>query len=391
MDEPNSHPTGDVYGPEPAGRDHFDSLIRLVNLVLRSDSSRSMTEDFPFFLREENSDNLLVCRDGDRVVSHVGLLPTQASYFGHRVKIGMIGAVATHPDYRRRGLATRTLHEAFRRFRRQGGHLLMISGRRDLYFRNGAREVGSFLRYVLERGAGSSGPDDALQLEKAGVGRASEFAWLHRLKPLRFLRPLDEWTLRMGEGVCRNRLSEFCLARRDGEPTAYGIFRVEDNDGSRDCIVTEWGGRPRDALLAVSRRVRQEDWSRSVWTLYPHERHMADVLEQCGARFEGCQAADGSLRIANFPALMEALRGYLAELVGRRSADALEFGDSGGDVFSIALGDERARIEGYGKLAEVIFGTGLDALPESLPDGRLRRTLSALLPLSPMNYDFSYA
>ena len=370
--------------------EHFDSLIRLLNLVMRADSSRSMTGDFPYFLRRENRGNLLVWRDGDRVVSHVGLLPVKASYFGHPLKIGMIGAVATHPDYRQQGLATGALKEAFRRFRRQGGHLLMISGRRHLYFRNGAREVGAFRHYVLPQGEERTGRDTDLELQKAGEEQASEFASLHRRKPVRFLRPLEEWKLRMGEGVCRNRLSEFCLASRGGQPTAYAIFRVEEEQGRARCIVTEWGGRPEDAFLAVSRRVRQERWASSEWTLYPHENYMAGVLDSGGARFKGHRAAGGSLRVADFCALMEALRGYFAELLGKQMAEQLEFQEPSPGEFSVRLREDSLRIEGYGRLAEVIFGAGLEALSEPLLGGRLKRALSTVLPLSPLNYDFSY-
>ena len=370
--------------------EHFDSLIRLLNLVMRADSSRSMTEDFPYFLRKENRGNLLVCRHGESVVSHVGLLPVKASYFGHPLEIGMIGAVSTHPDYRRRGLASCTLEEAFRRFRRQGGHLLMISGRRNLYSRNGAREVGEFRHYVLPRGEERIGLDAELKLQKADEEQASEFASLHRRKPVRFLRPMEEWKLRMGEGVCRNRLSEFCLASRGGQPTAYAVFRVDEEQGRARCIVTEWGGRPGDACRAVSRRVRQERWASSEWTLYPHETDMAGVLDSGGARFKGHRAAGGSLRVADFCALMEALRGYLAELLGQQVAERLEFQEPSPGAFGVRLREDSLRIEGYGRLAEVLFGAGMEALPESLRDGPLKSALSAVLPLSPLNYDFSY-
>ena len=398
MDEQHTHsnpgpsaPDRDIIGPAPVDPEHFDSLIRLLDLVMRPDSPRSMTEDFPFFLRQENCETLFVCRDGDRIVSHVGLLPMEASYFGHQLKIGMIGAVATHPDYRLRGLATRTLHKAFKDFREQGGHLLMISGRRDLYFRNGAREVGAFRRYDLDQEEAPLGRSEGLELERADASRAAEFAAMHRLKPVRFLRPLEEWTSRMEEGVCRNRLSKFCLASRNGQPTAYGIFRVEEVGGETECVVTEWGGRPEDAFLAVSRRVREEKWARSQWTLYPHENHMAHVLESSDARLRGEQAAEGSLRVADFVGLMEALRGHFRELIGREMADSLQFQQCAPDLFSIGLNEESVRIQGHGKLAEVIFGPGLHARSEPVPEGDLRDALSVLFPLSPMNYDFSYA
>ena len=80
-----------------------------------------MAADYSLLLGKDNLKNLLICRDGQQVVTHVGLLEKRACYFGHPLKRGMLGAVGTHPDYRGRGLATRTVLETFRQCRNRGG------------------------------------------------------------------------------------------------------------------------------------------------------------------------------------------------------------------------------------------------------------------------------
>lgn len=381
---------GRITGPEPLRPEFRNSLFELLNGVFYPDSGRDMAGDFPFFLREENFPNLLICRDGDRVVSHVGLLEKEVSYFGHRLKVGMIGAVATHPDYRGRGLATGALFEAFDRFRRRGGHLVMISGRRDLYYRNGARRVGAFSRYAVDPSRCRDRHDD-LRAERAGRDRAGLFARLHRLKPLRFIRPLEEWELHLEAEFCRGRPSEFWLGFRDGAPAAYVIFREEVQDGRRVCCVTEWGGRPRDAFRILVERADREGFDEVQWSVYPHEQQMEAVLQDAGARHTGAHTAYGTQRIIDFPALMEALRDYFAEIVGRETADRLTFREREAGFFRIGLEEQTLAIEGRGTLAEVLFGAGPEVLADPRPGGQLFRTLSELLPLTALNYDVSHA
>jgi GNAT superfamily N-acetyltransferase len=50
-----------------------------------------------------------VCIEGDRVVSHVGIIELSLVLSGRVVTVGSVHAVATHPDYRRRGYYRRLM------------------------------------------------------------------------------------------------------------------------------------------------------------------------------------------------------------------------------------------------------------------------------------------
>ncbi|MFC1573342.1 GNAT family N-acetyltransferase, partial [Candidatus Eisenbacteria bacterium] len=44
-----------------------------------------------------------VSTEDGRVISHIGLIELSLIVLGQRIRVGTVHAVATHPDYRRRG------------------------------------------------------------------------------------------------------------------------------------------------------------------------------------------------------------------------------------------------------------------------------------------------
>ena len=372
-------------------RQFFDSLVRMLDEVFRPHGGHSMGSDYPYFLREENFAQLLICRDGDRVVTHVGVLEKDVCYFGHRLKVGMVGGVGTHPDYRGRGLATKALLETFRRLRERGGHMMMISGGRGLYLRNGARSVGSFPECVIEIAQTSEAPDPGLELRECTPEDAPVLSAMYRLKPARFIRSLDEWTLHMAERFCANHASQFWLVRRGAHPAAYLIFRTYLENEQKVVSVTEWGGSARDAVQALVTLARQSGAQKVRWSTHRHERDLAAELERAGGSQVAANTMQGTLRIVNFELLMEALSGYMAELLGEDVARDMAFKELAGESFSVRMRGQEALVTGHAQLAEFLFGGGRDALPEPIEEGPLKEALSAVLPFPALRYDLTYA
>jgi len=59
---------------------------------------------------------VLVENDGE-LVCHVGLYRREVTWNGRKLRVGGIGSVATHPDFRRRGLASIALDAAIHTFK----------------------------------------------------------------------------------------------------------------------------------------------------------------------------------------------------------------------------------------------------------------------------------
>lgn len=367
-----------------------ESLMSLLDRVFFPGSGLSMAERFAFYLRPENYETLLIFRDGQRVVTHVGFGEWTVSCFGHSLRVGLVGGVATEPDYRGRGLATKAFQEAVRLHRERGGHLMMISGGRGMYLRNGACRVGEFPAYVVEHRAGSDIDSAGLGIERCRIEDAGVLGEMYRQKAIHFVRPLDEWVASLERGVCAGRPGEFWLIRRDGRPSAYLILSTGLGEKQDEWVVKEWGGSVRDALGALCELREREGLPKVHWTTYPHERELAAALERAGACRTGSTTMGGMLRVTNFVALMETLRGYSAERLDWKDAAALEFEELPGERFSIRVGDESLTIDGYGPLAEALFGPAPPAAVSGAR-GRLRHLLERLLPFPAVRYDLTYA
>jgi len=130
----------EIEGPRGAEVDELSEVLDLVNLVFRTSRGMkpTMQEEFPLLFNEKNVENLRIIKVDGKIVSHVGIFECDAIIHGCRLKVGMIGAVCTHPDYRGRGFATRLVEDAMSKMRRDGVNIVMISGIRRLYDRAGS-------------------------------------------------------------------------------------------------------------------------------------------------------------------------------------------------------------------------------------------------------------
>jgi predicted N-acetyltransferase YhbS len=77
---------------------------------------------------EMTSRNFFSLWDGDLMVATLNLIPQTWSLGGIPLKIAEMGLVATHPDYRNRGLQRQLNREFDRRIREEGYHLAAIEG-----------------------------------------------------------------------------------------------------------------------------------------------------------------------------------------------------------------------------------------------------------------------
>lgn len=74
---------------------------------------------------------------GEGIVSHASVVPRTLDTGGHRFATGYVEAVATHPRWQQKGLASRVLHEVAR-FIQAGFELgALSSGKADFYQKRG--------------------------------------------------------------------------------------------------------------------------------------------------------------------------------------------------------------------------------------------------------------
>ena len=70
-------------------------------------------------------------------VSQIAIFHDQLKMFDGTIQVGSIGGVCTHPDYRGQRLATQLMEHCTEQLVKEGAHLMLISGDRNVYMRLG--------------------------------------------------------------------------------------------------------------------------------------------------------------------------------------------------------------------------------------------------------------
>jgi len=220
--------------------EELPELVALTNRVFRDGRTGDMGAEYPLVFNEQNVENLLVAREGGRIVAHVGICLRDAAILGASLRVANIGAVATAPEHRGYGFASQLMTNAREHAVRQGASLMLISGLRGLYQRLGYVQVGDFRNYTIP----ASSEDSGLEFEAMASGDLTSFISLHQSEPVRFLRSKDDWQRLLSAGMLMNHAADLLLIREGGIPVAYaGVQRPEHPRSSAKPVrVKEFAG-----------------------------------------------------------------------------------------------------------------------------------------------------
>lgn len=346
-----------MEGPRGLKSGEMDSLFELLDLVFRSGSEGSMATDSPQFLNEKNRDRLRVIADGDKIVSHVGYILRDVAIFECTMTAGCIGAVATHPDYRGKGLASRALHDALEHLRAEGADFVIISGGRGLYLRNGAAPVGRC--YEMKIGYEHLKEFNVSAMEVRQIENKEDIppvADLYEGEPVRFVRPLEDWHFFLKSHKCMNGPANLFIMCAEGV-SAYAVASEKPVEG---CIkVTEFAGDRRLLLGGLFELARERGEDGAHLSVMDWDDSMLDLLRKQGCE-EKAMDMPGTTRIINFPQLIEKLKPRFESL--RISAS-----EKNGDLL-LAVGEDTFTYD-IAAAAQLIFrGKNVpNALKDTLP------------------------
>ena len=109
-----------IDGPRACLPEEDAEIVDLINVLFREGSGQDVRTDYPLLYDPALFPNRRVIKMDGKVVAHVPVLPREVVSGDDTFTIAMISATLTHPDYRRRGLATRCLMDCVRIMDEQG-------------------------------------------------------------------------------------------------------------------------------------------------------------------------------------------------------------------------------------------------------------------------------
>ena len=402
-----------MEGPRGVRPADLGSLRALTDLVMRE----GLVDQFAQLFCEDNYENLRVCVDDNRCVTHVGMTEGEAVLYGCRIQTACIGGVCTHPDYRKKGLASACFDDALRKSREDGVDIMIVSGDRNLYRMRGCVRVGSDLMFTISRDSApistettaeddsprnnissaaapqrpipDTQPQPSAPSVTADVMTEAELPLVmdcYRSEPVRFARLPDDYRHALQSGWVMNRPSDFLVVRERGEFRGYVIVPRAPKDGSAN--LAEFAGDRRAILAALPQLLERYGCTSLGFQVQRHDALMRSFCEQAG--LQGApRATPGTVTLVNFPQFMERMRPYFAERLGTRVASRLRFRQEN-EWYIFDLGDELLGTD-RADASRLLFGTP-EGLPRAAQDlhGALADALRTILPLPTLWYGINY-
>jgi predicted acetyltransferase len=214
-------------------------ILELVNTVFcrANQKPETMGSQFPLLFSEDNVKHLWVADDEGQIVSHVGAFVTEALVEGVPVTIASIGSVATATSYRGRGLSSRLLQMAWKQLREEQVDIVLVSGNRGLYFRNGCYQAGTMYFFIMKERAEPMGGYALKKANQMTSCVSQTFIDLEKGERTRFLRTPKEFRqLYEAAGYCRifPWRQEAYFVQTQHQTVAYFILGFEEIKGNRE-------------------------------------------------------------------------------------------------------------------------------------------------------------
>ncbi|HLV80172.1 MAG TPA: GNAT family N-acetyltransferase [Chthonomonadaceae bacterium] len=376
-----------IAGPRAVKPEEFEGLGELVGAVFRPSSPHSMFQEYPQLFNAANFENLRVCVENGRCVSHVGMIEREASLFGCPIQVCCIGAVATYKEHRGQGLASACFDDAVQKAYQDGVDLMIVSGDRNLYRMRGCLRVGNGRDFHLTADslAGLEGLP-VVKLETVTEETLPQMRECYRREPARFLRPLEDYRYAWQSRFVMNQPVDFLAVQADGIFCGYIILQQPNE--YKWAAIAEYAGDRRALLAALPQLFARYKVEGLGWHVPQHDTFFRALCEGTGLQGEPASTS-GTYKIINFPQLMQRLRPRWEELLGREEAAKLDFSqDDDRYVF------KRGRAElatDRDTATRLLFGTiEGEAAPAVEGHGALTEALKTLLPLPCLWYGINY-
>jgi GNAT superfamily N-acetyltransferase len=387
---------GMLEGPRSARIEELREVVKLVSWVFSFDKyGISIDRIFPHVFCESNIDNLRIIVCDGKVVSHLAIWEGLLYFYGIQLKIGLIGCVCTHPDYRMRGYASMLVSDAFTKLRRDDVDLVMVSGARMLYSRVGCVESGILYDYVI--------PADRAELFKDRIGGveieeyrgddALDLVELYQREPIRFRRSYDEFKLLVDRiftvSVEAKGYASIYLSYKMGRVISYVVLLRWP--GSSLATVIEYAGSRTGILSMLYDTARMHGVDRIRLQIPYGEWDLVASLESYGLKPEASYAP-ASFAILNPPVFIEKIKPYIEERIGV----GLDFKVSPRDGYiELYASGESMKLKDSRMLTALVFGRpsiirNLDDDDIAIDMDRIPRIFRRVFPLPSIRYGLNY-
>ncbi len=316
---------------------------------------------------------------GDEIVSHYGVWGYEMRIGTGRVRTGGIGAVATHGDYRKRGLMDRTARASLQAMRDLGYDLTILFGISNFYDKFGYVRAWAETNFFLYAGELPRGKP-ARPLRKFSSARIRDFADLYNSHYATYTGTAVRPTYANGVPWAGG-LEGYAWHGGDGRPLGYVIVGRRGHQ----LRVHEYCGDTEQALRALGYLAQRWHCGDVYFETLPYASDLAVRLRRGNCRVESHYSRSGSamVRMVNLPQAMGKLTGELSRrlqsshlakwrgnLLVSDTWDEVMLSLRAGTVAVIPVSDTPHAIRGGDSVVQLLIGT--DAPAEVVAAGNMR-------------------
>lgn len=302
-------------------KDEREMAIKLSNITFRDQEQISMGKAFPFIFEEGHICQSIGAFENGELVSFMGLVPSTIKIGPARLFVYSLGSVFTMKEHMGKGIATKLLEQVYAFLEKTEASLLLVSGTRSLYTRNGCHRFGDVRRYFLKR-------DKEMTFESSNYTirevLPSDLMSMSRIDEQRYANYIrsstDLATLLSAEAYasCLKCSHKVLVAEKNNSIVGYLVIGVPYHEGiTRKPFVIEWSGSAIvcNELLKASLDIYEID---ELEVPVPHhEKELIQLLTPYQYKEEKNQ---GTVRIHNTDRLMHQLLPYV-----KQSSEELNF------------------------------------------------------------------
>lgn len=331
----------------PETENSSEKVVSFLNQELRPRHKHSISQEFPaLFGHYPGGQSLYIEKDGV-VVSHVGMVVREFQHPHFRLRVGLIGSVATAHPFRGLGMASTLLRHAITELKRKGSVVALLwSDHSDFYLPLGFHRTG---RETDFRFSPDHFVEGDLTPRPMNLDKDIEAIWrLYQRHSAKVDRSLEEM-----KRLCRIPETKIYVTERAGALTSY----IAINKGADFTdYIHEWGGDLADLQKNISYCQKQFYPQKPLTLIAPSDYELGPINEIAVEKWNGVL---GLVKILDRQRLISIYSDYLRKLQcdfkWDREKESIEIG---GNIISTKTDPELLRL---------VFGAGIEAAYPVLP------------------------
>ncbi len=311
----------EIMIPRSPTTQEYSDLLKFLNETLRPKATWSIQNEYPTAMTPDNIHNIRIIKEGDKVLSHALVKPHVLKTPAAIYKVGAIGSVVTHSEYRNLGLSKKIIEECLEVCKAQDCELAILwTNLYDFYNKLGFTLAGYEMNLTVTE---SFQPSQTLNFK---IMKSSQ------IDPNALLKLMNQhsvMTVRTVDDIRRlmsiPNSNVYTAWDAQSQICAYAI---EGKGADLSGYIHEWGGAV-PALLELFKYV-QQDKKTDIHVISPdHSKNLINTMIQCGAQQN--TGFLGMIKIINEVSLFSKIQKYaklslgIDNLVLDKTADQKEY------------------------------------------------------------------